>query len=89
MSFMYKIKKRGTGRGGVQLIENEQTDDKESDSAMNMTNDVIQANSLMQANSLTQKRKAPLHMGKQSKKRKLIDMNKFNQEKFVNSWKTK
>ena len=56
---------------------------------MNMTNDVIQANSLMQANSLTQKRKAPLHMGKQSKKRKLIDMNKFNQEKFVNSWKTK
>lgn len=90
MSFTYRNKqKRSKGIGGFLQIPSFNT---ESDSAKNMTNDIVQGNSLIEkpqehVEKKCIKRKAtPI---KSTTKRPKVDMSMFNQEKFMKSFYNK
>ena len=91
MSVTYRNKqKRSKGVGGFLQIPGKFFN-MESDSAKNMTNDILQGNSLIEepkevsTNNEKKNKRKPTPI-KSSTKRPKVDMSIFNQGKFLNSF---
>ena len=88
MSFTFRRKRRPeTGKGVGGFLRRPTKFDMESDSALNMTNDIIQGNSLKDEEvELKEPKKRKVPPIKSSPKKPKIDMAKYNEGKYMNSF---
>ena len=88
MSFTFRRKRRPeTGKGVGGFLKRPTQIDMQSDSALNMTNDIIQGNSLNDEEvKLKEPKKRKVPPIKSPPKKPKVDMAKFNQEKFMKSF---
>ena len=87
MSFTFRRKQRPeTGKGVGGFLKRPTKFDMESDSALNMTNDIIQGNSLNDEVELKEPKKRKNPPIKSPPKKPKVDMAKFNQDKYMKSF---